>query len=86
MSWFRANLKAGGTFLIIAQVYRGSTDRNARLIEKYLPEVGLKLMTIAEHRSLLEGSGFDEIDIDVVSDKGWICCKAAKPLLRRAYF
>jgi SAM-dependent methyltransferase len=77
-------LKAGGTFLIIAEVYRGSTARNARLIEKYLPEVGLKLMTIDEHRSLLEENGFGEIEIAVVPDKGWICCKAAKPLLRRA--
>jgi SAM-dependent methyltransferase len=77
-------LKAGGTFLIIAEVYRGSTARNARMIEKYLPEVGLKLMTIDEHRSLLEENGFGAIEIDVVSDKGWICCKAAKPL-RRAF-
>lgn len=72
-------LKAGGTFLIIAEVYRGSTARNARLIEKYLPELGLKLMTVDEHRSLLRENGFDEIEIAVVSDRGWICCKAAKP-------
>lgn len=76
-------LKAGGTFVIIAEVYRGSTARNARLIEKYLPAVGLKLMTVDEHRSLLEENGFGEIEIAVVSDRGWICCKAAKPLLRR---
>lgn len=75
-------LKAGGTFLIIAEVYRGSTARNARMIEKYLPEMGLKLMTVDEHRSLLEENKFDEIEIDVVSDKGWICCKATKPLRR----
>ena len=75
-------LKPGGTFLIIAEVYRGSTARNARMIEKYLPEVGLQLMTVDEHQSLLEENGFGEIEIDVVSDKGWICCKATKPLCR----
>ena len=72
-------LKAGGRFLIIAEVYRGSMVRNARLVEKHLPKAGLKLMTIDEHRALLQEVGFREIEIDAVSERGWICCNSVKP-------
>ena len=38
-------LKPEGTFAIVAEVYRGAETNTARLVEKYLPMTGMKLLS-----------------------------------------
>lgn len=74
---FRA-LKRGGRFAVIAEVFKGAnTALAARLVEDHLATTGLKLLTVEEHRDLLAGAGFEEIQIS--TNKSWICVTARRP-------
>lgn len=66
-------LKPGSRFVIIAEVYRGADTRTAKLVEKYLPLTGMKLLSVDEHRELFANAGYSEIQITVEPSKGWIC-------------
>lgn len=72
-------LKRGGKLLVIAEVYRGASSAVARLAEKHLPSTGMKLLTVDEHRALLGGAGFTDIEVSTEPAKGWICAVARKP-------
>jgi ubiquinone/menaquinone biosynthesis C-methylase UbiE len=72
-------LKPGGTFVVIAEVYKGSEAPTARLVEKHLPKSGLKLLTENEHRELLTDAGYSDVQTFVKRDKGWICGIGKKP-------
>ena len=65
-------LKPGGTFLIIAETYRGR--RNDWL---YMPAMRLLLratyLTAEEHRRLLADAGYRDVDVVVEKSRGWIC-------------
>src|SRR5215469_67466 len=65
-------LKPGGTFTIVAEVYRGAETNTARLVEKYLPMTGMKLLSPDEHRDLLTESGYVNAQVEVEPGKGWI--------------
>jgi SAM-dependent methyltransferase len=71
-------LKRGGTFLLVAEVYAGSKTKVGQLAEKHSDKTGMKLLTVEQHRELLEGAGFS--DVRVVEDvgKGWICAFGRK--------
>lgn len=71
-------LKPGGTLVVIAEIYKGAPTRTAKLAEKYLPLSGMKLLTVEEHRALLESAGFSNVRIAVKAEKGWICCVGMK--------
>ena len=66
-------LKPGGRFVIIAEVYKGADTRTAKLVEKYLPLTGMKLLSVDEHRELFANAGYSEIQMKVEPSKGWIC-------------
>jgi ubiquinone/menaquinone biosynthesis C-methylase UbiE len=66
-------LKPGGRLVIIAEVYKGAKTKTAKLIEKYAPLSGLKLLTVNEHRELFVNAGFSEVEIIDEPGKGWIC-------------
>ena len=66
-------LRPGGRLVIIAEVYKGANTRTARLVEKYLPLTGMKLLSVDEHRELFANAGYSEIQITVEPAKGWIC-------------
>jgi ubiquinone/menaquinone biosynthesis C-methylase UbiE len=71
--------KPGGNLVVIAEVYKGATTATAKLAEKYLPQTGLKLLTVAEHRDLFTQAGYTDVrDIEEQS-KGWICVIGKKP-------
>ncbi len=65
-------LKPGGTFAIVAEVYRGAESRTARLVEKYLPLTGMKFLGPDEHRQLLTDAGYKDVQITLDAGKGWI--------------
>lgn len=72
-------MKPGGTLMVIAEVYKGAKTRMGKLIEKYAPMRGLKLLTVDEHRELFTSAGYSEIQIFDEPDKGWICALGRKP-------
>ena len=73
-------VKPGGTFVVIAEVYRGANTATARLVEKYLPQMGLKLLTASEHHDLFTHAGYADVRGITESDKGWICVIGKKPV------
>lgn len=72
-------LKPGGTIVLVAEIYRGATSRMAQLAEKHLPKTGMKMMTVGEHRELLEQGGLADVQVFTQPDKGWISVTGKKP-------
>jgi SAM-dependent methyltransferase len=72
-------LKPGGTLVMIGEVYKGAQTRMAALVEKYLPQTGMKFLTIDEHRELFENSGYSEVKVTTEPGKGWITVIGKKP-------
>jgi SAM-dependent methyltransferase len=72
-------LKAGGTLILIAEVYRGSGHLSAQLMEKYAPVTGMTLLTADEHRDLLAQAGFSQVQVDTNPAKGWITALGVRP-------
>lgn len=72
-------IKPGGRLIIIAEIYRGAPTAIARLAEKHLPFIGMKLLTIDQHRELLTSTGYEDVQVTVDPGKGWICCVGRKP-------
>jgi SAM-dependent methyltransferase len=72
-------LRAGGTFLVIAEIYKGANTAVARLAEKHGARSGMNLLTPDEHRELLIDAGFASVQVFTEPKKGWICCTAGKP-------
>lgn len=72
-------LKPGGTFIIIAEIYKGAGTRIAKLAEKYLPLSGMTLLTDDEHRELFADARYSDVQIVTDSGKGWICATGRKP-------
>jgi ubiquinone/menaquinone biosynthesis C-methylase UbiE len=71
-------LKTGGTFVLIAEVYKDANTVAARMCEKTAPRTGMTLLTLDEHRALLETAGFRDVEVYNESNKGWICCTGQK--------
>jgi ubiquinone/menaquinone biosynthesis C-methylase UbiE len=72
-------LKASGTVLLVAEVYKGAATRTAKLVERYAPRTGIKLLSVDEHRDLLVNAGFTEVQIIADSKKGWLSGIGKKP-------
>ncbi len=64
-------LKPGGTFVLIAETYRGGPLRY--LYGLIMPLLGAAFLSEAEHRELLARAGFAEVAIHKVAGKNWIC-------------
>jgi ubiquinone/menaquinone biosynthesis C-methylase UbiE len=71
--------KPGGTLIVIAEVYKGATTTVAKLAEKYAPRTGMKLLTVDEHRGLLDNAGYSDVQVVAEPGKGWICATGRKP-------
>ena len=65
-------LKPGGTFIIIAEVYKGGMKMAGKLAEKYIHHSGMLLLTPDEHRDYLVNAGFADVRINTRPEKGWI--------------
>jgi ubiquinone/menaquinone biosynthesis C-methylase UbiE len=85
MREIRRVLKSGGTVVIIAEVYKGAATRTAKLLEQYAPKTGLKLLSVNEHRDLLQNAGFADVQIIEEQRKGWICAIGKLPEEHRAF-
>jgi ubiquinone/menaquinone biosynthesis C-methylase UbiE len=71
-------LKPGGTLILIAEIYRGSGTKAGELAEKYSARTGMKLLSVDEHRELLEGAGYSDVRVVEERRKGWICAVGRK--------
>ena len=71
-------LKPGGKLVVIAEVYKGANTRTAKMIEIYAAKVGMTLLGVDEHRELLSGSGFSDVEVVVEEQKGWIFASGKK--------
>jgi len=70
-------VKPGGVFAIIAEVYRDPAS--ATIKGRYAPKIGMTLLTPDEHRDLLVGAGFEDVQVVTEASKGWICATGRKP-------
>jgi ubiquinone/menaquinone biosynthesis C-methylase UbiE len=75
----RRVLKPGGSLVIIAEIYKGAATITAKLVEKQAPRTGMKVLTPDEHRNLLTGAGYSDVEVIEEASKGWICAMGAKP-------
>ncbi len=72
-------VKPGGIFAVIAEVYKGSEAKLAKLMEKQAPKTGLKLLTAEEHIDMLWKAGFADVKAYTVPEKGWVSVVGTKP-------
>jgi ubiquinone/menaquinone biosynthesis C-methylase UbiE len=72
-------IKPGGTFVLIAEVYKGANTLAARVVEESAARTGIKLLSVDEHRELCVSTGYRDVQVIEKSAKGWICCVGKKP-------
>jgi ubiquinone/menaquinone biosynthesis C-methylase UbiE len=73
-------LKPGGTFIVIAEIYKGIATVAGKLVEKYASQAGMTLLSVAEHRELFSNTGFSDVQVVEKNEKGWICGIGRKPV------
>lgn len=72
-------VKPGGSFAMICEVYKGAPAAMSRMVEKHASKAGMNVLTPEEHRTLLEGAGFVEIQVFTDAPRGWVCAMGRKP-------
>lgn len=70
-------LKPGGTFVLIAETYRGGPFR--LLYGLVMPLLRAAFLSDAEHRDLLTQGGFTEVETRHLSGKNWILATGRRP-------
>jgi SAM-dependent methyltransferase len=75
-------VKPGGLLVVIAEVYAAAKARASQLAEKYANRSGMKMLSVDQHREMLESAGFSNVEITTDSGRGWICCTGRKPEAR----
>jgi ubiquinone/menaquinone biosynthesis C-methylase UbiE len=71
-------LAPGATFCLIAEIYRGGAGLPGRVAELYAAKSGVPLLTLEEHRELLEATGYSNVQIFEQRQKGWVCATGLK--------
>jgi ubiquinone/menaquinone biosynthesis C-methylase UbiE len=72
-------LKPGGTFIIIAEAYKGGKhDRLLQRLEKLKALMTYTHLTASEHSELLSKAGYTDVLVSEEYDKGWICAIGKK--------
>lgn len=72
-------LRPGGTFLLVAEIYKGANTAAVRILEKQGARSGMALLTPGEHRQLLVDAGFANVQVFTDAGKAWISCTAIRP-------
>lgn len=69
-------LKLSGKFIIICEMYSRENfkEKNDKLVELS----DMKIHTPKELKELLEKAGFNNITIDLIEEKNWLCCICEK--------
>lgn len=72
--------KLGGTFIVIAEAYKGAITKVSQLAEKYASRTGMTLLSVDEHRELFANAGFSDVQVIENRPKGWISAFGKKPI------
>jgi hypothetical protein len=64
-------LKPGGSFVLIAETYRGS--RFDALMHPAMKLLRATYMSVEEHRDLFATAGYTDIVVTEERRKGWVC-------------
>ena len=70
--------RPGGTVLLVAEVYKGADTAVSRILERRADATGLLMLSVDEHRSLLAGAGFSDVEVFEERAKGWISAVGRK--------
>jgi hypothetical protein len=66
-------LKPGGTFVLIAEAYKGGKyDERLQKLDKLRGEMRFCHLTIADHRDLFSRAGYSDIQIIEDYERGWV--------------
>jgi SAM-dependent methyltransferase len=73
-------LKPGGAFLIVAEAYNGGKRaRQMQMFADVMSRTGsYSHLTLEEHRELLAGTGYSDVQVFEDYDKGWLCAMGRK--------
>ena len=73
-------LKPGGTFLIVAEAYKGGKKAGQiQMFADMMSRTGsYSHLTIEEHRELLANAGYSDVRVFEEYDKGWMCATGRK--------
>jgi ubiquinone/menaquinone biosynthesis C-methylase UbiE len=71
-------VKSGGSFVVIAEIYKGANTTIARLADR-CAQMGMTILDVNEHRELFTQSGYTDVRIATDPNKGWICGLGRKP-------
>jgi SAM-dependent methyltransferase len=72
-------VKPGGTFLLIAEAYKGGKyDERLKKLDKLRGELKFAHLNIAEHRDLFSAAGFSNIEVFEDYERGWVCVKGKR--------
>ncbi len=71
-------LRPGGTFLIVAETYKGR--KNDWIYHPVMRVIfRAAYLTPAQHRELLQNAGFTDVQEFVDAEHGWVCVRGRKP-------
>lgn len=73
-------LRPGGRLLIAAEIYKGGKHLEGvrkQIFDKHLA-AKMNLLTSEEHRTLLSGAGYSDVETFEAVEKGWICAIGKK--------
>ena len=73
-------VRPGGMIAIVCEVYKGAQTAMSVMVQKCAPEYGMKMLSPEEHRNLLLGAGFNEVQVFTDEAEGWVCSTGLKPL------
>jgi ubiquinone/menaquinone biosynthesis C-methylase UbiE len=72
-------LKPGGTFILIAEAYKGGKhDERLKKLDKLRGELKFAHLSIAEHHDLFSRAAFSDVQISEDYERGWVCAKGRK--------
>jgi SAM-dependent methyltransferase len=74
-------LKLGGTFILIAEAYKGGKyDERLKKLDKLRGDLKFAHLSIAEHRDLFSKTGFSDVQVFEDYERGWVCARGRKLL------
>ena len=73
-------LKASGTLVFIAELYKAANTETAKITEKYASRTGMTLLSVDEHREHFANAAYSNVQVIEERDKGWICGIGRKPI------
>ena len=79
ISEVRRVLKPGGWLVIAAEIYKGAGTTLSHLAERHSGRTGLTLLSADEHRHLLTGARYSDVQVIERREKTWICAMGGKP-------